>query len=89
MNETISRGGLAWEQLAALACFVAAILSLGMGFVFTTGWLLNADVHPVLHNVGLVLLIVGIPILVLGGHFMDMREKRRSQRKHFFTHGWR
>ena len=89
MNETSYRGGGAWEQLAAIACFVAAILSLAIGFVFTTGWLLNAELHPVLHSVGLVLLIVGIPMLVLGGHFMDLREKRRSQRKRFFNHGWR
>ena len=89
MSERIFRGGFAWEQLAAIGCFVAAVLSIAMGFVFTTGWLLNAQVHPTLHSVGLVLLIVGIPILVLGGHFMDLREKRVSERKQLFTHGWR
>jgi len=29
-----------------------------------------------LHGVGIVLLIVGIPILILGGHFMDLRETK-------------
>lgn len=89
MSERISRDGFAWEHLAAIGCFVAAVLSIAMGFVFTTGWLLNAQVHPILHSVGLVLLIVGIPILVLGGHFMDLREKRVSERKRLLTHGWR
>ena len=77
MEERITRSGFGWEQWAATCCFVAAVLSLVIGFVFTTGWVLNAEIHPVLHIVGLVLLIVGIPILILGGHFMDLRERRR------------
>jgi hypothetical protein len=63
--------------MAAVACFAAAVLSIAIGFVFTTNWFLNADLHPLLHDVGLVLLIVGIPILILGGHFMDLRERKR------------
>jgi hypothetical protein len=74
------RRRVGWEQVAALACFVAAILSIAIGFVFTTGWLLNARLHPLLHGVGLFLLIAGIPILILGGHFMDLREKKSSNR---------
>ena len=77
MDERIIHRRLGWEHWAALGCFVAAVLSLAIGFVFTTGWMLNAEIHPVLHIVGLVLLIVGIPILILGGHFMDLRERRR------------
>jgi len=69
-------GGLDWEKLAAASCFVAAILSIVMGFVFTTGRLLNAELHPLLHGVGLFLLIAGIPMLILGGHFMDLRDKK-------------
>lgn len=77
MNQRINRRGFGWEQWAALGCFAAAVLSLAIGFVLTTGWVLNADIHPVLHSLGLVLLIVGIPMLILGGHFMDRRERRR------------
>ena len=77
MNEGIRRPGFGWEQWVALGCFVAAVLALAVGFVFTTGWMLNAQIHPVLHTVGLVLLIAGIPMLILGGHFMDVRERRR------------
>jgi uncharacterized membrane protein len=67
---------LAWEPAAAFACFVASVLSLALGFVLTTGWLLNAELHPLLHGIGLGLLIVGIPILILGGHFMDLKERK-------------
>jgi hypothetical protein len=77
MNERITSRGFGWEQWVALGCFVAAVLSMAVGFVFTTGWLLNAEIHPFLHGVGLVLLIVGIPLLILGGHFMDLQERRR------------
>ena len=82
MDERIIHRRLGWEHWAALGCFVAAVLSLAIGFVFTTGWMLSAEIHPVLHSVGLVLLIVGIPMMILGGHFMDRRERRKH-------HGWR
>lgn len=74
-------GGVDWEQVAAAGCFAAAVLSIAIGFVFTTGWLLNAQLHPLLHGLGLFLLIVGIPILILGGHFMDLREKKVHRRE--------
>ena len=76
MSERIYGKRVAWEPLAAVVCFASAVLSIVIGFVFTTGWLLNAELHPLLHDVGLVLLVVGIPILILGGHFMDLREKK-------------
>src|SRR5262249_21754364 len=49
------------------------------GFVLTTRLLLNDQLHPLLHGVGIVLLIVGIPLLILGGHFMDLRDKKRRE----------
>ena len=76
MNERINGERVGWESAAAVLCFAGAVLSIVIGFVFTTGWLLNANVHPLLHGVGLFLLIVGIPILILGGHFMDLRERK-------------
>ena len=81
MNERIEADRITWEQVAAVVCVGGAVLSLATGFVFTTGWLLNAQLHPLLHGVGIVLLIVGIPLLILGGHFMDLRDtKVRSSR---------
>jgi hypothetical protein len=76
MSERIGREVVAWELAAAIMCFMSAILSLVIGFVLTTRWLLNAQVHPLLYSLGLGLLIVGIPIMILGGHFMDLRERK-------------
>lgn len=79
MNERNKRNSVAWEPVAAGACFLCAVLSLAIGFVLTTGWLLDAQLHPLLHGIGVFLLIVGIPILILGGHFMDLRDRKIQQ----------
>ena len=77
MSERIEREAVAWE-LAAVTCFMSAVLSLVIGFVLTTSWLLNAQLHPLLHGLGLGLLIAGIPIVILGGHFMDLRREENQ-----------
>ena len=66
-----------WEWLAAVTCFVIGILALAIGFVLTTDRLLDAHLHPSLHALGIVLLIIGIPVIILGGHFMDLGEKHK------------
>ena len=71
----IEREPALWEWLGAVGCFVAAVLSVVIGFVLTTDWLLDAHLHPALHAIGIVLLIIGIPLLILGGHCMDLGEK--------------
>jgi hypothetical protein len=76
MKEELRRSQLAWEPAAAFACFVASVLSLIGGFVFTTGWILDFAIHPILHGLGLTLLIIGIPLLILGAHFLDLRERK-------------
>lgn len=68
-----------WQWLAAVACFAIGSLSLAVGFVLTTDRLLDAHLHPSLHVLGIVLLIIGIPVIILGGHFMDLGEKRNGQ----------
>ena len=70
---------MAWEPFLALVCFVVAVVALVVGFVFTTGWLLNGQLHPLLHGVGVVLLIIGMPAIILGGHFMDLSEKKAKR----------
>lgn len=77
-EERIEGGSVAWEPAAAGVCFVVAVLSLVIGFVLTTSWLLDVQLHPLLHDLGLALLIIGIPILILGGHFMDLRERKSN-----------
>jgi hypothetical protein len=80
MDETRAKPNSArWEPVAAFACFAGAILSLAGGFAFTTNLLLDAVRHPVLHAVGITLLIVGIPILILGGHCLDLMEKKNKK----------
>ena len=65
-----------WQAIAALGCFVSAVLAFLFGTLLTTAWVLNAAVHPLLHALGLTLLVVAIPILILGGHCLDLLEKR-------------
>ncbi len=71
-----------WQAIAAFVCFACALLAVLFGTLFTTGWLLNAEVHPLLHALGLLLLIVAIPILILGGHCLDLLDKaeRKDER---------
>ena len=76
MSEEIKRPAVAWEPLVAGMCFVSAAFALTIGFLFTTRGLLDDHLHPLLHALGLVLLILGIPIMILGGHFMDLRERK-------------
>ena len=81
MNDEVRRGPVAWEPWAACGCFIAAVISLVIGVVLTTRWLLDEQVHPLLHGIGLVLLIIGIPLIILGGHFMDLSEKKSTRVK--------
>ena len=67
-----------WEWLAAVACFALGILALAIGFVLTTDRLLDGHLHPSLHALGIVLLIIGLPVIILGGHFMDLGEKKNG-----------
>lgn len=80
MNETrVKPNPATWEPVAASACFAGSILSLAIGFAFTTNWILNEVRHPFLHAVGITLLIIGIPILILGGHCLDLMDKKNKK----------
>ena len=82
MSERLQREPVAWEPFAAGACFAVAVIALAFGFAFTTRWVLDDHLHPVLHTVGLILLMAGIPIMMLGAHFMDLQEKKLSAKSH-------
>jgi len=80
MNETrVKPNRATWEPAAAFACFACSILSLALGFALTTNWLINTVRHPILHAVGITLLIIGIPILILGGHCLDLMDKKNKR----------
>jgi hypothetical protein len=82
MNEThVESSTATWEPVAAFVCFVGSVVSLALGFALTTDWLLKAAVHPVLHAIGITLLIVGIPLLILGGHCLDLMDKKNKKTK--------
>lgn len=77
----IQRRHGSWHIGAALACFAVAVLGVAFGSLFTTDWVLKAQLHPWLHAIGLTLLILAIPILILGGHCLDLMD----QQKHSHT----
>ena len=88
MNEKQEKPKLSWEPMAAFACFAGSVVSLALGFALTTEWVLNAERHPVLHAVGLTFLIIGIPILILGGHCLDLMERKvKKSRPQLNAHG--
>lgn len=90
MNEMqVKPNPATWELAAAFACFAGSILSLALGFAFTTEFVLNAVRHPLLHAVGITLLIIGIPILILGGHCLDLMEKKNNKSDRVFQPGRR
>jgi hypothetical protein len=79
MNDTrVKPNSATWEPVAAFACFASSVVALALGFTFTTDWLLNAARHPFLHGVGITLLIIGIPLLILGGHCLDLMDKKKK-----------
>jgi len=88
MDEERLTRNYTWEPVAALACFAGAGVSLVIGFVLTTGWILNAQRHSFLHGVGLTLLILGLPILILGGHCLDLND-RKAKKANPELHGHR
>ena len=78
MSERLQPGPVTWEPIAAGACFAVAVIALAAGFILTTRWLLDDHLHPFLHTLGLVLLIIGLPIMMLGAHFLDLQEKKHK-----------
>lgn len=77
----VERSHSPWQAVAAFICFVSAALAFLFGILLTTGGVLNAAAHPLLHALGLTLLIVAIPILILGGHCLDLLEQRGESAK--------
>ena len=78
LNPDIELRHSSWQTVAAVACFVIAVLAGIGGSLLTTGWVLNAQLHPWLHAVGLVLLILAFPILILSGHCLDLQDRKAN-----------
>jgi membrane protein DedA with SNARE-associated domain len=67
-----------WLVVSALGCFVGSVQAALLGILLTTGWVVNEELHPLLHALGFLLLVMAIPILIAGGHCLDLLEKRRE-----------
>jgi hypothetical protein len=69
------RGSAAtWKLIGALSSFTGAVLAGFSGCVLTTSWLPGGSGHPWLYQLGTVLLIITIPLLICGGHCLDLLE---------------
>lgn len=64
-------------QYFALTFILFAMFAAAAGSLLTTAWILNEQLHPWLHSLGLILLILAVPVLIAGGHFLDLRDRRR------------
>jgi hypothetical protein len=67
-----------WRS-AAFACFVGAVLAALVGTLLTTSWVLNGQLHPLWRGFGLILLMAALPILIAGGHCLDLRDRRAKE----------
>jgi len=64
-------------QVSALAFIVFAVVAAAAGSLLTTAWMINEQLHPWLHGLGLILLILAIPVFLVGGHCLDLRDRKR------------
>ena len=74
-----------WYSGAALACFVVAVVAGAVGSVLTSASLLNAQQHPTVYAIGLISLIISLPILILGGHCLDLNDRKRKNQTRLST----
>jgi hypothetical protein len=76
-KEATSRRDLFWD-VTAFSCFAGAFVAGLTGSLLTTSWFLNGQLHPRLHGLGIILLMAAIPIFLLGGHCLDLGDRKNS-----------
>ena len=69
------RSAFFWVVIA-FCCFGSAFVAGISGSLLTTTWILNGQLHPWLRGLGLVCLIFTVPVFVLGGHFLDLGDRK-------------
>ena len=74
-KERRERSAFFWD-VTAFSCFGSAFVAGLTGSLLTTTWVLNGQLHPWLRGLGLILLILAIPIFVLGGHCLDLGDRK-------------
>jgi hypothetical protein len=70
-----------WELFGAALSFVAAVLTGLLGILLTTSWIVIPALHPQLRGFGILFLIVALPLLICGGHCLDLLERRRKRER--------
>jgi hypothetical protein len=70
-----------WELLGAALSFVAAVLTGLSGILLTTSWIVIPALHPQLRSFGILFLMVALPLLICGGHCLDLLERRRKRER--------
>lgn len=75
------RGGATWKSYGALAGLFAGLTAPVFGSLFTmVSWVSNRSWHGMsMHGVGTAMFALGIPLLVLGAHCLDLLEKEKNQ----------
>jgi hypothetical protein len=68
-----------WWQVSAMLGLTGGLLSNLLGLILTSvAWFMSTQgIGPTLHRAGTVLLMMNIPLLIAGAHFMDLVEKRK------------
>ena len=67
-------------DITAFSCFAGAFVAGVVGSLLTTTWILNGQVHPWFRGLGLILLVVALPVLILGGHYLDLGDREDAKR---------
>ncbi len=70
-----------WELFGAALSFVAAVLTSLLGILLTTSWIVIPALHPQLRGFGILFLIVALPLLICGGHCLDLLERRGKRER--------
>jgi len=81
LKTKLERRHFHWEATAAAACFIGCLASGFIGTLLTTGRIIDAHLHPSLRNFGLILLILVFPLLILGGHCLDLLDRKQKTSK--------
>ena len=80
-KEGTPRRALFWD-VTAFSCFVGALVAGVTGSLLTTSWILNGQLHPRLRGLGIIFLMAAIPIFILGGHCLDLRDRKDANDDH-------
>ncbi len=70
-----------WESLGAALSFVGFAATALLGFLLTSSWIVVPALHPSLRGLGTVFLMAAFPLLICGGHCLDLIDRRRKQRR--------